>query len=255
MTPVPLSNLLNIAHALERCRLRTGFYKDKLFVGEDYPPFLADLCLIENVAKVFALPVTQAKAARIIDRKDVSSRGAYYREVIDLQSRFDDEINGIVFLHLPAKHQQCYLLEKPLFGEEVRKAFPSAAYDIEEAGKCFGLGRYTAAVLHLMRVLEVALQVLRTSLKVRYSEKKSWNGVLIDLQAKCKAIEKRRRKPKSWRNNRQFYSEVFVEFDHLKDAWRNHAMHARATYDEERAENIMDHVQRLLRHLATKLNE
>ena len=106
-----------------------------------------------------------------------------------------------------------------------------------------------------MRVLEVGLNAVRSSLKVPYSEKKSWNGVLIDLQTKWKKIEQRKRKPKSWRNDRQFYGEVFVEFDHLKDAWRNHSMHARDKYDEERAENIIDHVQRLMRHLATKLRE
>src|SRR5262249_13649752 len=51
------------------------------------------------------------------------------------------------------------LFETPLqdWGD-VPDKFPSVVYDVTEAGKCLALGRDTAAVLHLMRVLERGLQ-------------------------------------------------------------------------------------------------
>ena len=43
---------------------------------------------------------------------------------------------------------------------EVNDKFPSAAFDIDEAGKCLAIGRSTAAVFHLMRALETAIRAV-----------------------------------------------------------------------------------------------
>ena len=57
-----------------------------------------------------------------------------------------------------------YYETRPLFGPDVFNNFSSANDDIDEAGKCLALGRGTACVMHLMRVLEVGLAALASAL-------------------------------------------------------------------------------------------
>src|SRR5690606_2199938 len=54
-----------------------------------------------------------------------------------------------------------------LFGTEVATAFPSARQDIKDAGNCLALDLNTAAVFHLMRVMEVGVKAMARHLKVR----------------------------------------------------------------------------------------
>ncbi len=53
-----------------------------------------------------------------------------------------------------------YLLQHALFGENVRTAFPSAAFDIEQAGNCLAVEANMAAIYHLLRVAEHGLRAL-----------------------------------------------------------------------------------------------
>jgi len=53
-----------------------------------------------------------------------------------------------------------------------------------------------------------------------------------------------------WKEKQKLYSEIACEFMFFKDAWRNHVMHGRSEYDEERAQNIYNHVGAFMKHLA-----
>jgi len=50
-------------------------------------------------------------------------------------------------------------------------------------------------------------------------------------------------------------AEAATQFRFIKNAWRNHAMHARATYDETQAREIYNSVGAFLRQLANHLRE
>jgi hypothetical protein len=86
------------------------------------------------------------------------------------------EMENELFFRVPSERAEFYSPNGPLFGSRVADAFPSASMDIEEAGKCFALGRFTASVLHSMRILETGLVSLCVALKVPYEEK-SWNAL------------------------------------------------------------------------------
>src|SRR5260370_38456502 len=73
-------------------------------------------------------------------------------------ARLKDELVSIRFLHIPSQYVG-YYQDTPHFGESVVSAFPKAATDIQEAAKCFTLGRSTPCVFHLMRVMESATQL------------------------------------------------------------------------------------------------
>jgi hypothetical protein len=70
----------------------------------------------------------------------------------------------------------------------LEQAFPRAAFDFVEAGKCLCFGRATAAVMHLMRSLEAPLSLLASELGVTVAEDDTWGAVL----SKCR-IEIRNR--------------------------------------------------------------
>src|SRR5271156_1156895 len=55
---------------------------------------------------------------------------------------------------------------KDLLGEKVSECFPSAAVDISDAGDCIALGCDTAAVFHLMHVVEWGLRAFAAHLKL-----------------------------------------------------------------------------------------
>lgn len=139
-------------------------------------------------------------------------------------------------------------------GHEVFDRFPSARQDIAEAAKALALDRSTASVLHLMRVLEVGLNALAHSLRIPYKHT-NWEIVINQIPGRIKEIESKQRKPKDWRNLRQFLAEAGSDFRLLKDAFRNWAMHVHVAYDDRAAREIFDGTKAFMRHLATKLKE
>lgn len=78
----------------------------------------------------------------------------------ELQQRICDEMKGRVYLQLNPDNSQLYSPTEPAFGQVVFDNFPSAIDDVVEAGNCLAMDRSTAAVFHLMRVMESALKVL-----------------------------------------------------------------------------------------------
>ncbi|GGA47140.1 hypothetical protein GCM10011395_16710 [Sphingomonas psychrolutea] len=140
-----------------------------------------------------------------------------------------------------------YSDEQRLFGEAVHAAFPSASYDIQEAGKCRALGRWTATVMHLMRALDPAILAFQSALNVSVP-KENWQQIIDQIEAAIKGQGHKH-------PDHQWNSEASAFFRVLKDAWRNHAMHGKDQYDEERASAVYDSVRGFLRHLATKISE
>lgn len=200
---------------------------------------------------LLSLGVTKADCERLISEVGTIKVADLQKRGVELRHRLNDELRQKNFFWVSQEELKFYN-QSCLFGKTVAEKFPTAEYDIREAGNCYALARHTAAVLHCMRVLEVGLSALATALKVKNDEK-SWQHLLNHLQGAWNAIESGARKPSGWTKLRQFYSECFIEFRHFKDAWRNHAMHARSTYDEEKAKLILEHTKSFMKHLATKL--
>src|SRR2546423_3799871 len=86
--------------------------------------------------------------------------------VADINRRMHDELEGNLFLHIPFAKAKLYDPTEPLFGESVAKSFPSASDDVAESGKCIATDRGTAAVFHLMRVMEAGLKSLAKQLGI-----------------------------------------------------------------------------------------
>lgn len=170
--------------------------------------------------------------------------------IYDLIQRVMDEFNGERFLALSAAERALFAPAEPLFGEAVEAAFPSASTDIDEAGKCLGLGRSTAAVMLLMRALEPAIIALQAAVGVDVP-KTQWDQILNQIEARIRTITRH----SHGAADEQWFSEAATHFRAIKNAWRNYAMHGRDTYDEARARVVFDSVKAFMQHLATRLSE
>src|SRR6185369_9757921 len=85
--------------------------------------------------------------------------------VFQLQDRIRDELDSVYFLLVPFEKARIYYSPNP-FGEAVSNKFGKAITDIQEASKCLAVGRFTACVFHLMRVMEIGVQHLGRKLKL-----------------------------------------------------------------------------------------
>lgn len=161
---------------------------------------------------------------------------------------FSDEMRGQFVFCLPGKHA-AHFGEPVPFGQSVENAFPSAAFDIVEAAKCRAVGRWTASVMHLMRVLEAGLASLACHYGVAVD--RNWNKTLNEIEAKTRDVSKRTH----GEDAEQWAAEAATHLRFVKNAWRNQAMHPRQIYDEERAVAIFDSARSFMQHLSEKLSE
>jgi hypothetical protein len=120
-------------------------------------------------------------------------------------------------------------------------------------GACLALGRYSAAVFHLVRTLEVGLTVLAASLNVTVKNP-NWENVLNDIASAVNKITPATHGA-SWKEYQKYCSEVAASFRVFKNAWRNYAMHLHERYDQERALAIWDGVKVFMNDLAKRLKE
>jgi len=109
------------------------------------------------------------------------------KTVRDLMSA---EMKWRVYVYIPAEKAKYFTTGKPqLFGEEVHKAFPDARNDVHEAGCCMALTRSTAAVFHLMRVLECGLAALGKAFSISLAHT-NWGSAIEQIESKIRDMHK-----------------------------------------------------------------
>ncbi len=191
---------------------------------------------------------------------DWSSLGADLRNAIDVVM---SAMWSVKFVNVDSEHSS-YVNNPALLGEEIQKAFPSANYDIEEAGNCISVGSGTAAVFHLMRAVEWGLRALSVDLGVLDVPRKSasipiefaeWDKILDQLypavQKKVDVLPPGRAKQEV----QEFYFTILHDIRGFKDAFRNHVMHTRKIYSQKAADDVLDFVGKFFGLLSTRITE
>lgn len=146
------------------------------------------------------------------------------------------------FFHMPESHAKRYNAKDP-FGVDVTKDFPSALFDVLEAGNCFACGRYTASVYHSMRVLEHGLNAFLTEFPKLTPRTPNWGDILGEIEKEVTGL------PKSHAKKEQYLGLV-TDFKIFKDAWRNDVAHIGSQYKIDDADSIYRHVRRFMQGLA-----
>ena len=167
----------------------------------------------------------------------------------DLIHRIQDDMARSVYLRLEDDEPKYYKGTKLDWGL-ARERFPIAD-DADEGSKCFGLGRYPAAVFHMMRVLDIGLHALAEELEVPFSQHYSanWENIINDIEARTKQI------PSTDPDRKlrlHFYSAAASHFFFVKEAWRNYVMHVKASHNQGSALMVMLGVSEFMKQLAAE---
>lgn len=224
-----------------------------MFARYSSASIIEDLRYFAETCEYLGLITSTAGARRLLDylQGEQVEKNRVKQLADQLVQNILDEFQGELLLPLRLHEVSYFDGSKNDFPCDVRDAFSSAEYDMTEAGKCFALRRYTAAVFHLMRVMEAGLNVFGNPLGI--SVVKNWHSTLVDIEAEIKT---RNVKPTPiWKTEEPFFAEGTAHFRMVKDAWRNHTAHIVEKYSEERACDIFNSVSAFMRHLATRLHE
>jgi len=197
-----------------------------------------------------------ANEAVVIDGQKVLNIGPMLRlsaDIKDLQTRVRDEFVTRYALIVPTNKVPFYEPLKPPFGSKVETSFESVNFDISESGKCFGLGRYTSCVFHLMRVLETGIRAIARCLGVSDPVKeadRNWGKMLRNINDAINA-----KKVVMSAYDTDLFNGAYVALDKVRSLWRNPTMHVGNKYSEDEAKEIWDAVSIFMRKLASRMDE
>ena len=192
-----------------------------------------------------------------LQAKDSSfTYGDLERAYSSLQARVRDELSLVKFLVIGQDRQRYYAQVEPIFGAEVTNKFPSTAFEIDEACKCFALSRSTAAVFHLMRVMEIGVRALARCLAIpdplRPAER-NWGNILKQV---LEGIEKKwPTSAQRMHGDGQLFESLYTSLDAVKNPWRNATMHVENKYTDEESEHILVAVRGFMKRLASRMDE
>ncbi len=168
------------------------------------------------------------------------------------------EMHAKKYFSINPEEVRLYDPPNPLFGTDFQTKFPSASFELDEAGKCLALARYTAAVFHMMRIMEIGIRAVGRCLNIPDPVKdaeRNWGAVLRKIKDE---IDRRTAaKPQTWLHNddKNFFSEIYVSLDAVRVAWRNTTMHVENKYTGEEAEHIFVSVRGFMKKLAMRFDE
>jgi hypothetical protein len=202
--------------------------------------------------KVSLISLARAKAQ--ISKEDVTLQG-FGHSMRELHGRIMDESEGSFLLTLSPTEVALFEPKSPLWGERVAQRFPSIQDDITEAGKCLGLGRYTASAFHSLRCLEAGILALSRCLGIPDPTKgadRNWSKMLSTIDSERK--NRWSAKDLLAGDGREF-DELYGALAGMQNPWRNATMHLDQFYTEEQATNVFNVVKTFMRRLADRMDE
>jgi hypothetical protein len=203
---------------------------------------------IAELLKSMNLRMSAVDADRVVSlfKADKLTIADVSRAVDKLSERISDELGLCHLLLLSADERELFGETEP-YGTKVRKKFPGAREDLEEAAKCLAVDRGTACVMHLMRAMEMSLHQLAGAVGANFKASDQWDSILNELdktingwgyQTKAEVLRKDR------------FRQVHTNLASVKRAWRHPYMHARFSATPEVAKDIFNAVGGFMRQFA-----
>jgi hypothetical protein len=175
----------------------------------------------------------------------------------ELDARLSDELSLVHLFVLESKMADYFAPTQALFGRDFESKFPSAAFEVDEAGKCFALGRPTATIFHLMRSMEVGIYAVRASLAIPAPVKdweRNWGKILDSIEKEM--IARGSSSPQRWNaSDKEFFESTYASLDAVRVAWRNTTMHVENKYTEDEAEHVFGAVRGFMKKLVSRMDE
>ena len=243
----PFTNLFYILG-----RLETGSLGQKALIGCEV---MLEIALKEMERFGFRLSASNARSIiDILKNRHYSTN--LHDHILMLRNALHAELEATVFLPIDPSNARFYR-EPRRDWEEAIERFPEAISDIEEASKCYALGRYAASVYHSMQIIEIGLLALGRYINVR-APRSGFTAVANELE---RLLNKKFSDLTDFeRNNRPFLEQINGLVQSVKDAWRNKISHAEGRvillttdFSPQIAMEILIATRAFLRRLATEL--
>ena len=179
-----------------------------------------------------------------------SASSLTYRELSvaaeNIHRIYQSELRKRLFLTVSSQRAK-YFEKLDGLTDGASRAFPSSAPEIRDAGNCYALEQDTASVMHSMRALESPLCALAKEFNVDIG-RDQWHKIIANIENAIAGLSQA--SGVNWRNLQESYAPSCKEFRYFKDAWRNHAMHAKLRYDSAEAKRALDHAVVFLEDLS-----
>lgn len=206
---------------------------------------------MSNLCGEIGLPV-----ARELIHRAMSDTPQTSREFAILADAVTAELKPKVFLYLPSERSSYVDKTRLNLAVEAQK-FPRAVGEIEQALRCYAYGLGTPAVFHAMRAAEIGVQAMATALGVTFSypiELAEWGKIVGEIEPKINALKAGPRDAQK-DADLKFYSEAASQFRHFNNGWRIRVSHARESYSDDQAREVIEHVRSFFETLAERLSE
>jgi hypothetical protein len=162
----------------------------------------------------------------------------------ELWERLQEGLTETPLIHLRNETRKAYWGHDNPFGDKVREVFPEVVYDVDEATKCIALERDTAAVHHLMLVMEVGVQRLARRLKIK-KPRRPWGELTTEISHKVR----RRKEAKT----AIAFNRALDHLSHVRKAIRNPTAHPGTQYSQHQAEFIFANTREFMNELTAIL--
>jgi hypothetical protein len=218
--------------------------------GESWSLVSASLSQVETLSKQLGLVATVAQIERT--RRMVSGDeggfdlDSFGRALMEVNVRLIDELEARKIYTIESDRAQ--YLESSQFPGVVCDRFPDAAFDMDEAARCFAFERPTACVYHLMRVSEYGLQGIGKKLGMK-DERPNWEPIIAKIDSELKKPYKERQ----YEGMSEFLAHASAHLNAVKIAWRNRVMHVDRKHTVEEAREIYQATIGLMRYIAENL--
>jgi hypothetical protein len=243
-----LPGILRATEAMETTRLMY-MMEDVHVVREDGERELAPgartelkttLKLLTDCVEKFDAPEIASFLRRHTNDDELPLTGDVYDTVC---KAFWEGVHGKSVFFLDRRAIETYKSAPVAFGDDVAKAFKGIRNEIEQAAKCLAFEFSTAAVFHLMRAMELAVNRMAEHLHATVKNEE-WGGVISAMNAEIDKMPKGK--------ERQRWSDAMKNLWHVKEATRNEVMHPRKEgYTQAQAEENFAAVKVFLTQMAT----
>lgn len=161
--------------------------------------------------------------------------------LMDLESRFSDYLWEVkMFALAPAEAIFMQDADRLIENEGFAIIYPNASFELEEASKCLAFGRYTAAVFHAMRLLEIGIRALAKRLSIpdptRPAEK-NWGIILSAMQLRIDELWPRQKRLANTEGSA--FEALHALLEAVRNPWRNATMHVETIYAPHEALHIL----------------
>ncbi len=216
---------------------------------------IGSLGLVVSARETHKLNIEMSRAVIDIQRLPKEKQRSEFKKVsTELRSRFDN-LSSVIHSELESrvlyavqveKEKYCdphWLQDTPIF-----TSFPDAFREFQCAGRCYAYDECTAAVFHLMRVIDSGLRLVYESLGQTY-DARNWDGIAKKIEKEME--NKYQDKSEDWKKSEPFYSGVLTDIRSIGRAHRNPALHdIERKYSDPEAKYLIDVTIAFMSHLA-----